>query len=876
MYDHPDNKVTVGEEAAASITSSPPRNSPDNEPISASWSSDEDDLNTSPILKPGFSSSPTDNDDSLASSPPPFISSCSPSKSQKKENVPSGLPQENPFSSAYNAPPPRPAKDIESFPSPAATPTPPPRSGRVSELTSARIAAYEARTAEAAARATTGTPVANLESQSSPLNEAAEISLASQPPDSLYKDAIQQSPESLSDPINKLDESKKPRTARHASLSARPTTKPNQLILGEENDKRSTSVSPQVSSFADFYVAATDKFPGLSDDGALEPDRPQEDQVSSGPSARRSGIVLSELEEVIRGKDNDLAIADDDEEEEEWWEMEDEDERKPRLRSLSHFQIGGEHDMTALPISALSSREGHSTIPGSRFSFVSDAPSVLDLSDAQWEEDSRLYWDDACAELNEVADSVLAANEDDPRFARINPHFSRSAIPPKGERSEPAEFSDQKSSREDVLQVFLSGYPKYEVSNVFHESIDRTKHLNEEADRRATCIDDPDAEPSPPTCPVYENLKLPLHERLSNILPLSSNFTPPLRPDPFAVWTYEYRPKDHSLQVIRTASATPGLELKDDSLKARAEQYRRNRELLQGALKEVCILKAVPDTVHALECPHCHSVGASGSIPDGPHHQADVEALQSLILEQHELRRDLERLEVTKRGVQGSISTLSMFPSRHRFGNAKWRLALAGQREREVSERRREALEYRESQERTLAAELCPLDQELDQALNALEPIAEPLLESSRTNIATANLATGECFPFVNRAGPRCAATRRSSSEYSDRRAKSKDEVASPQSVPEKPDMVDVGNVPKHPHPSGAQDRAAAYRIMKSVQTYHNSGRKSQASARSGPVYGESARAGRTKERRRQEDVVVTGPSRHEERYPKRQNIVQQ
>lgn len=150
----------------------------------------------------------------------------------------------------------------------------------------------------------------------------------------------------------------------------------------------------------------------MSDDGALERDRQQNDQVSSGPSARRSGIVLSELEEeVIRGKDNDLAITDDDEEEE-WWEMEDEDERKPRLRSLSHFQIGGENDMTAFPVGALSSREGHSTIPDSRFSFVSDAPSVLDLSDAQWEEDSRLYWEDACAELNEVADSVLAANED--------------------------------------------------------------------------------------------------------------------------------------------------------------------------------------------------------------------------------------------------------------------------------------------------------------------------------------------------------------------------------------------------------------------------------------------------------------------------------
>ncbi|CAN9365171.1 unnamed protein product [Alternaria alternata] len=876
MYNHPDNQVTVGEGAAASIASSPPRNSPDNEPISASWSSDEDDLNTSPILKHDLSSSPNDNDDSLASSPPPFLSSSSSSSTQKKEHVPSGLPPENPFSSTYNAPPPRPAKDIKFFPSPAATPTPPPRSGRSSELTSARIAAYEARTTEAAARATTGTIVANLESQSSSLNEAAEISSASQLPDSFYKDATQQSPVSLSDPVNKLDESKKPRTARHASLSARPTTKPNQPSLGGEDDKRSTSVSPQVSSFADFYVAATDRFPGLSDDGALKPDRPQEDQVSSGPSARRSGIVLSELEEeVIRGKDNDHAIADE-EEEEEWWEMEDEDERRPRLRSLSHFQIGGENDMTAFPVGALSSRQGHSTNLDSRFSFVSDAPSVLDLSDAQWEEDSRLYWEDACAELNEVADSVLAANKDDPRFARINSHFSRSAIPPKGERSEPAEFSDQKPSREDVLQVFLSGYPKYEVSNVFHESIDRTKHLNEEADRRATCIDDPDAEPSPPTCPVYENLKLPLHERLGNMLPSPSNFTPPLRPDPFAVWTYEYRPRDHSLQVIKTASTTPSLELKDESLKARAEQYRKNRELLQKALKEVCILKAIPHAVHVLGCPHCHSVEASGSIPDGPRYQADVDALQSLILEQHELRQDLERLEATKRGVQGSISTLSIFPSRHRFGNAKRRLALAGLREREVSERRREALEYRESQERTSAAELCPLDQELDQALNALDPIAEPLLDSSRTSIATANLATGECFPFVNQAGPRRAATRRSSSEYSDRPAKSKDEVDSTQSVPEKPDMVDVGNVPKHPHHPGAQDRAAAYRIMKNVQTYHNSGRKSQASVRSGSVDGDSARVGRTKERRRQEDVVVTSPSRHEERYPKRQNIVQQ
>ncbi|KAH8632684.1 hypothetical protein IG631_11318 [Alternaria alternata] len=252
MYNHPVNKVIVGEEAAASIASSPPRNPPDNEPISASWSSDEDDLDTSPILKPGLSSSPNDNDDSLASSPPPFLSSSSSSPSQKKEHVHSGLSPKKPFSSTYNALPPRPTKDIKSLPSPAATPTPPSRSGRSSELTSARIAAYEARTAEAAARATTGTIVANLESQTPPLDEAADMSSASQPPDSRYEDATQQSPVSLSDPVNKLDESKKPRTARHASLSARPTTKPNRTTLGGENDKRSTSVSPQVSSFADF------------------------------------------------------------------------------------------------------------------------------------------------------------------------------------------------------------------------------------------------------------------------------------------------------------------------------------------------------------------------------------------------------------------------------------------------------------------------------------------------------------------------------------------------------------------------------------------------------------------------------------------------
>ncbi|KAL1793752.1 hypothetical protein ACET3X_008734 [Alternaria dauci] len=825
----------------------------------ATWVSDEDEPYTSPSQKASFSSSPNDNNDSLASSPPPLHSPFSPSP-HKKGQAPSGIPRPNTFSSTYKAPPHFPANDANPLASPETTPTPPPRSAKRSELTSARIAAYEARTTEAATRAATGPIVPNPD-------KAKGLSSASQLPIPLYKAGTLRTPGQPSAPVNKLDDSNKPHTTHHASLSAQPTSEFDQPTREGGKGRRSPSVSSELSPFADSYVSATDELSELLDHETVEADRRQQEQAAFRPSVERSRTVLDDLEEQItRRDDNEHAIGD---EEEYDWGSGDEEEEEPRLQPLSHYLIGGENFLTPPPVVASSSNQGNVRMPDSVYS----SASPLDLSVAQWWEDVRTFWDGTSAGINETGDEILAGN--DPRFTRVKPDRSKSAIPPKGRHSEPAEFSERKPGRYTVIQSSLSGYPRYEVSNVFFESIDQTKHMNEEAARRATCIDDPDAEPNPSTCPVYENLKVPLHERLSKMLPSPSNFSPPLGPDPFVAWTYEYRPRDHSLQVIEAASTTPALVLKDDALKARAEQYRENKAVLQAALKEVSVLTPAPDTDHAHECPHCHSVEASGSIPQGPRYQADVDTLQFLILAQHELRKDLARLEATQRGVQGSLSTLGIFPSRHRFGNAAQRQALVERRGREGSERQRQALEYQESREGTSGAELYPLDQELHDALSALDLITEPPTDPFRTISATANLAFRESLPFVNQADPRPAAPRRSSSEYSDRPTRSKSRATTARPVRDEPGMVDVGNPPKHPRTS-AQDRAAAYQIMQSVQTYHNSGRTSRASGGSGLVDGESARIGRTRERGRPEDVVATSPSRDEERYPRRQNIIQQ
>lgn len=447
----------------------------------------------------------------------------------------------------------------------------------------------------------------------------------------------------------------------------------------------------------------------------------------------------------------------------------------------------------------------------------------------------------------------------DPSYPRVNSAFSRSTIPAGNEHSE--KFSKRKPGREEVLQVHLNSFPKYEVSGVFFDQINQTKRMNEEAKRRATCIDDYDADPTPlPTCVEYENITLPLHERLSNMLPSPSIFTPSLVPDPFTVGTYEYRPRDHGLRAIEMASTAPDLELKDESLRARAAQYTENRELVERALKEDGILRGIPNVVHAFECQHCHNVKVLRNISDGPQSSDDIDTLKSLILAQHELRQDIERLEATERGVQVSFSTLGSLPIRHRFGNAKQRQRLVDKIEQGRQERRRQALSdhvQRERHDRAMgtADELSsvPVDKfghELYQALNALEPIVEHPSDPHNRSITTTNLVSGEYFPLVDQAGPHRPTTRRSSSVYSERPVRVKSGATTSHAVLGELEFTGSGETPNLLQ-SGAQDRAAAYRIMKSVQTYHNSRRTSRASIGSGPMDGESARTGRTKERRR-------------------------
>ncbi|KAG9195878.1 hypothetical protein G6011_00999 [Alternaria panax] len=931
MYRRPINHAIANEDdvaAAVATSSSSPSNPPDNGATPTSWFSDEEDVDTSAISNTDLDANDTSVlslASSLASSPPPLLST--PNSSNKKTEAPSGLLPDKPLSSPTHNPPIHTFTTINAFPSPAATPTPPPRAARSSELLNARIASYEARTAEAAAiatarataRASTGvsvksTPAVNAKPEPPSLSPLS-------PPGNRYDTVSQHLTAPPPTRVKKADNTQKLRIV----TAQEPTDPPS---LAKQKTRTLFSVTSQLSPFADFYAAATDQFPRSTaeDAGCLEPEyRDHVGDEAPGPSRRRGGMMVSELEEgLLKRWENESAVedGDEDEEEEEDWEKDDENKDEesalPSFPQLSRFQIGGEEDMTAFTGGASSSRQGNvGGKTNSRSSHVSSSPSVseLSVSDAQREEANRSFWTDVQTEVREAADSVLAAGKKSPRYPRTNSDFSHSALPARNEHSEPVEptgFSTRKPDREDVYQVFLSGYPNHQVSDVFYDSIDQTQRMNEEAKRRAICIDDPDAEFTLPPCVACETIKLPLHERLS-MLPSPSNFTPLLAPKLFTFGTYNYRPRDHSLQAIEMASTAPDLELKDESLKARAVQFNKNREVIENALKEGGILRGEPDVVHARECQTCHRATTSKSTCNGHQSSADVRLMQSLILEQHELRQDLERLEALERGIHTSFSTLGSLPVRHRYGNAEQRQRLADRTEQGRQERRRQAeVDHAEMErrERETAADVESsdaaiqnsflLEQELDQALEAVEAAVKRLPVAASVSVATANqaleavdrlmahlpiaasmmyptanLATGEHFPFVDQAGPARPATRRSSSVYSDRLGRSKSRATTPHAVLEVPEITDGENVP-HPPQRGAPDRAAAHQIMKGVQTYRETGRTSRELEGSGPVVGESARVGRTKERVRREDAVVTSPSRQEEeRYPKRQNIVQ-
>jgi hypothetical protein len=311
-------------------------------------------------------------------------------------------------------------------------------------------------------------------------------------------------------------------------------------------------------------------------------------------------------------------------------------------------------------------------------------------------------------------------------------------------------------------------------------------------------------------------------------------------PDGFTFGTWDYRPRDWSLRTIEMASIAPDLELGDDSLRARAAQYSANKKTIKMALGEDKILEA-----DVLKCQLCHSVKASGNMSDGPQSAANVETLQSLILAQHELRQDIERLEARKRGVQASFSTLHMLPTRRRLGNALQGQSLADNVEQV---RMKRITGMAEELTEVLIDESCSLDHDLYRALASLDSVAEYLSDTPNMSIATANLATGESFPFGDRTRSRRPATPRSSSVYSDRSVRLKSGTTMPHAVLKEAESTDGGDVSNLPQPV-AHDRATAYRIMQSVQTYHNIRRTSGRSAGNGSVYSESARTGRAQER---------------------------
>jgi hypothetical protein len=428
-------------------------------------------------------------------------------------------------------------------------------------------------------------------------------------------------------------------------------------------------------------------------------------------------------------------------------------------------------------------------------------------------------------------------------------------MPARNEHSEPPEFSERKPDRDQVMQVYIeSFFPKHKVSGVF---FDATERLNEDRKRRATCIDDPDADasPPPPPCDHCEYVKVSLHERLRNKLPSPSVFTP-----------LTYRSKYHSLQAVEMASMTRDLPLKDDSLKARGMHYDENRKVIEAALEQDRILREEPHVVHALKCQFGHSLKTSGSTSCGFQDQStisDLDTLQYLLLGQQELRRDIARLECVECAVCTSIETLDILPVRYR-GNVLQRKTLQD----EVEKLRRERLTVDEEVYDAPVDRSCSHDYEEYRAMASLDPMI----------IATANLAVGESFPFVEQARRRHRhpATRRSSSVYSNGAVRTTSGTTTPHIVLEGPDFTDSGNVPDVPQ-SGDHDRAAAHKIMQSIRTYHNSGRISRTSSVDVSADNESIRTGRRQERRTRGNAVVTSPTRHdEERYPRRQNIVQQ
>jgi hypothetical protein len=407
---HPNSRVDAGEDVANDATSSSPSaNLPDNDLISNSWFL-YDDLDIDAISDADLHS----NDSTLASSPPSVFP---PFTNKKNEKARSGLHPTNPFSSTYK-PTAAPAPTLP--PSPmnahcmqlssvrALTPTPSPRSARSSEFRNARIASYEARTVEAAVRATAR---ATTKLQSPFFDKNTRSSSAPSLPKPIHNAIIQKFPAPPSDPI-KPDNSQEPHTTCNETLS----TSSRIIEAGTSSrekgkGRRSSSISSQLSPFAEFYVAATERFPESLNDAALESDESEQVHGLPGPSKKRQVVLNGRKEYVIE------------DEEGEWEKEEGEETPSPDLPLVSRFQTRGDDHMIAITLSPSNSGRGNSKSLSwedgrakARFSCTSSGPSSLDLYDAKRDEEARSYCEDELAELEGVVDKVVLADHENGKF----------------------------------------------------------------------------------------------------------------------------------------------------------------------------------------------------------------------------------------------------------------------------------------------------------------------------------------------------------------------------------------------------------------------------------------------------------------------------
>ncbi|KAI4684230.1 hypothetical protein J4E81_009110 [Alternaria sp. BMP 2799] len=557
-------------------------------------------------------------------------------------------------------------------------------------------------------------------------------------------------------------------------------------------------------------------------------------------------------------------------------ESEDLGERRGRSQTMIRNTVEEEEDDAVLsripsvawppgvfpPSSEAGNRRDARLWDGQKESIVAVSPSVapsdswLAAPDAGQEEEAREYWDGVLAHVNEAGDDALREKKQVLGYPSDNMDYHRSKMPARNEHSEPTEFSERKANRDKVMQVFINSvYPKHKVEGGF---FDNTEVLNEDRRKRAICIDDPDVDASPPPTDDHcEYVTLPLHERLRNKLPSPSIFTS---------WTY--RSKYHELRAVEMASMSQDLPLKDDSLKARGMHYDNNRAVLEAALEEDRILRKEPHVVDALRCHYGHNLKAPGNMSCGTHHPrmiSDVDTMQYLLLGQQELRRDIERLECVRRAVGTSISTVRSLPTRYR-GQASGKVLERKTLEDELNDLAKKALMVDDDMSDVPVDEPLPVQPEQYRTSTSLDTIVESPPRARSLSIGTALYVTEESTPFVEQARPRQHVTSRSSSVYSGGAAKTKRSVSIPPALPRQSENSDAGGVQPR-----EKDRAS-HRIMQSIRSFHNRSRSRHASSSGN----ESSRTGRREERGRREGVV-TSPTRHdEERYPKRQNIVQQ